>query len=155
MNSIHAVFVSFLLPKSYEVIIGHLPKVIWPENSRTGFQPTSFWRMQNLVFFYFKILYVSKFKTYINDFIYLFLDGEREKERERNLHSGEKPRSVASCMRPIRETDPHPKHVPWPGIKRPPFTFRGDTQPTEAHWSGLKLALMHAHNWKVKWKARW
>ena len=84
-------------------------------------------------------LVLSCWVFFFLDFIYLFLERgkRREKVRERNIDVQEKHPLVASCMHPDEGQTQNSGMCPDWESNQQPFSLRDDTQPTEPHQSGL------------------
>ena len=72
------------------------------------------------------------------DFIYLFLESGkgREKEREKNIHVWEKHPSIASRMPPTGNPARNPSMCPDWESNQWPFGSQASTQSTESHQPG-------------------
>ena len=75
---------------------------------------------------------------FLKYFIYLFLEREegREKERERNVNQ-----LPFICTLDHRGLNRQPRLVPGPESNQRPFTLQDDAQPTEPHQSGPEMYI--------------
>ena len=78
------------------------------------------------------MIHYSLFLFYfLKDFIYLFLDSEGEREREKHQCV------VASCLPPTRDLASNPDMCPEGELNWRPFGSQSGAQSTEAHQPGL------------------
>ena len=110
--------VKILMMPTVRIIIRRINELIWKNKYKLSF---NYWELS----FFFKNIF------------FLLLILEKGKKRERNVHVREKHQSVASCTRPDWGLNPHPRHVPWLGIKPTTFWFVG-RHPT--NWATLARA---------------
>ena len=83
---------------------------------------------------------VGVFAFFLNKgFIYLFLEGEEEREGEKHWHKRE---TSVGCLShtPGLGTNPHnPGMLPDWELNEWPFALQNNAQPTELHWSGQNV----------------
>ena len=110
-------------------VLGTLPETeVW-EWGKSRFTVVSTRKMTLFLYYLLIIFHTNNCKPTLPHPVFFFFfrerGEEREKKRERNIHTREKHRSVASLSRPDWGRNQPPTHVPWQGIELVTFHFAG------------------------------